>query len=291
MGVVLVLLAAVWPPAQADERLQAILDRVAEEAAILYQMAPNLVSEETFVQRARKNPRRFRPRLGSRAVQPPKPGYATREIVSEYGYSVLKESPGRLHEFRQIVSIDGRRVLGADKARESLFRGLKSEDDRVKRRMLENFRKHGLVSAATDFGQLLLLFGRRRLADYEFRVMREERVGAEAAVVVSFRQIGGEESLVIFEGRTAVRQRLEGELWVRQTDSMPLRISLRSSRAREGATIRDEATVEYTMTPHGALAPVSVAHRQWSGSELVVENIFRYSAFRRFSAEAEIKFN
>jgi hypothetical protein len=55
--------------------------------------------------------------------------------------------------------------------------------------------------------------------------------------------------------------------------------------------IRDEATVEYTLSSHGALTPVSVVHRQWNGSELVVENSFRYSAFRKFAADAEIKFN
>ncbi len=285
------LLAAVWPAAQTDQRLQAILDRVAEEAAIFAQMAPNLISQETFRQRARKPPPRFRPRLGKAAVTPPKPEYATREIVSEYGYSVFKEAPGRLHEFRQIVSVDGRRVLSADKARQTLFRGLKSEDDRIKRRMLEGFRKHGLANAATDFGQLLLLFGRRRLVDYQFGVVREERVGADAAVVLSFRQSSGAESLVIFEGKTAVQTRLEGELWVRQTDYGPLRISLSASRPREGSVIRDEATVEYTLSSHGALTPVSVVHRQWNGSELVVENSFRYSAFRKFAADAEIKFN
>jgi hypothetical protein len=290
-GILLWLAALAWQAPQADPRLQAVLARVAEEAEIFAQAATNLTSEETFQQRARKNPRRFRPRFGGAATEPPKVEYAMREIVSEYGYAVLKESPGQLHELRQVMSVDGRKIMSAQTARQALARGMKSQDDRVKRRMLEEFRRHGLASAAADFGQVILLFSQRRQGEYRFAIRRSEHIGADPALVLTFEQTGGSGALVIFEGRTAIHQTLEGELWVRQPDWLPLRVVLRSVRKRDETVIRDEATVDYVMTQHGVLAPASVVHRQYAGDQLAVENLFRYLAFRKFAAEAEVKFN
>ena len=284
----LAVLCAGW---QADGRLEGILQRLAEEAEIFAQAATNLTGEETLQQKARKSPRRFRPRLGSGAVEPPKPEYQSREIVSEYGFAVLKEAPGVIHEFRQVVSVDGRRIKSREEARQSLARGLSSADDRVKKRMLEQFQRYGLAEAAADFGQLLLLFGQRRQADYYFRVMRQERLGAESAVVVDFQQRGGGGSLLIFQGKTAVHARLDGEIWAREGDWLPLGIKLRSSRQVNRLWIRDEASVDYTMSQHGVSVPAAVVHRQWAGQELLVENLFRYAAFRRFTAEAEVKYD
>lgn len=289
MGAVLFLLSAALA-GQADDRLAAMLGRLAEEAEIFSQAALNLTAEETLQQRARKNPRRFRPRLGTGAAQPPKPEFQTREIVSEYGYTVFKEAPGAIHELRQVVAVDGRRVLGQEQAREALARGLKSHDDRLKKRMLDQFRRLGLSEAAADFGQLILLFSTRRRDDYHFRILRAGRLGAEEAVVVDFQQKGGAGSLLIFHGKTALHQPLAGEIWVRQGDWLPLRITLRSSRQVEETVVRDEASVEYAMSAHGVLTPASVVHRQWAGDELVVENLFRYTPFRKFAAEAQVKY-
>lgn len=33
-----------------------------------------------------------------------------------------------------------------------------------------------------------------------------------------------------------------------------------------------------------------VVHRQFAAEQLVVENVFQYGTFRKFSAEAEVKF-
>jgi hypothetical protein len=283
------LLAGLAP--QTDQRLEAILGRVSEEAEIFAQTAPNLTGEETLQQKARKNPRRFRPRLGSAATQPPPAEYRSREIVSEYGFAVLQEAPGVIHEFRQVVSVDGRRILSQEQARHSLARGLTSADDRVKKRMLEQFQRFGLAEAAADFGQLILLFGQRRQGDYQFHASRRERVGADAAVVVDFEQRSGSGSLLILQGKTTVHQKLAGELWVREGDWLPLRITLQSSRQVDKLALRDEASVEYLMSPHGVLVPASVVHRQWTGQQLLVENLFRYAGFRKFAAEAEVKYD
>jgi hypothetical protein len=71
---------------------------------------------------------------------------------------------------------------------------------------------------------------------------------------------------------------------------LPLRIRLASSRPDGEFTIRTDATVDYAMSPHGALMPVSVAHREWAGDKLVAENLFEYAPFRRFGAQSELKF-
>lgn len=278
------------PPPPRAGSIASILARVSEEAEAFRTMAPNLLAQETFQQRALKPPRRFRPRLGNAALQPPKPEYRTRAIVSEYGYATFRDAPNALHEFRQVVSVDGRRIASQEKARRTLTIGLRSEDDALKKRMLENFEKHGLRGAVTDFGQILLLFGRRRLDDYTFRVEGSGMVGAEAATILHFEQRGGSGALLIFEKRRAMHQPLEGQLWVRRSDSRPLRVVLRSTTKDGERVTRHEATVDYVFSSHGVLVPVSVVHRQFVGPDLVVENVFRYSPFRMFSTDTEMQF-
>jgi hypothetical protein len=109
-------------------------------------------------------------------------------------------------------------------------------------------------------------------------------------VILAFKQRGGEGSLLIFEKRKAIHLPLEGRLWARRSDSRPLRVELSSSRREAETEIRDEATVDYTVNDHGVATPASVVHRQFAGSIMVVENVFRYSTFRVFSVDATIKF-
>ncbi len=270
--------------------LEQVLSRVSEEAEAFRLAAPNLLAREKLVQRAIRPPKRFRPRLGNAALEPPKPQYRTREVISEYGYASFREAPGALHELRQVISVDNRHVTTPEKARRTLTAGLRSEDDRLKKRMLENFEKNGLTGAAADFGQIILLFTRRRLADYTFTRSGDGRIGAERARILSFRQKGGSASFAIFQGRKEVHQTLEGQLWVRATDSLPLRVMLATERTQDNKVIRDEATVDYTRGAQGHLVPVSVTHRETAGDVLVIENLFQYSDFRTFQADTEVKF-
>ena len=105
-----------------------------------------------------------------------------------------------------------------------------------------------------------------------------------------FRQKAGSQSLTIFEGRNAIHKQLAGEIWARVPDYAPLRISIISSRKVGEATLRDEAEVEYVMSPHGVMLPTAVVHRQFRGKDLMAEDVFHYAPFRRFAAESEIKF-
>jgi hypothetical protein len=290
------LLAAAWglqpaPPPPPDPALAAILEHVSEDAGLFRATAPRMLAEETFEQRALKPPRRFRPRLGNAALEPPKPEYRTRTIVSEYGFSTFQDAPNALHELRQVVSVDGRSIASREAARRTLSVGMRSQDDALKKRMLEEFEKHGLRGAVTDFGQILLLFSRRRLEDYTFRLEGSGQVGPDAAIILGFQQRSGAGALLIFEKSKDIHQALEGQLWVRRSDSRPLRVVLRSSTQEGVHVARYEATVDYAVSPRGVLEPVSVLYRQFAGADLMVENLFHYSPFRLFTAESEVKFD
>jgi hypothetical protein len=284
----LILIGNAW--AQQSE-IPKMTARIAEEAEVFAHSAKAVLSEEKLAQRTRKPVSRFHPRVGASATQAPKEEFLTREIVSEYGYSSFKDSPAALHEFRTVISVDGKKVLGVEKARRTLTLGMTSTDDGTKKQMLRDFEKHGLIGAATDFGQLILLFTKRRLADYEFYPDGQDRIGVDAAAVLAFKQKAGQESLTIFAGNTALRSELRGYIWVRTPDYLPLRIQLLSSRKDGPLVINTKATVDYAMSAHGCILPASVVHRDTVSGKLITENIFQYGPFRKFGAESELKFD
>ena len=271
--------------AAADGQLDRVLARVSGEAEAFAGRAPMMVTQETLRQKVRRGPARFRPRVGVAPV-----AYLTREIVSEYGWSRFKDSPNWLHEFRQVITVDGRQVRSHEKARTTLTMGINSEDDRVKKRMLEEYARYSLADVGTDFGQLILLFARRGLANYAFQPIGAGRIGADQTLQYAFEQKAGQEALTIFQRRQMIRQNLRGSLWVRERDGVPLRVVLESVRQEGKVKIRDEAVVDYMMSAHGALVPVSVVQRQLQDGELMVENRFEYGPFRKFAATSDIKF-
>jgi hypothetical protein len=48
--------------------------------------------------------------------------------------------------------------------------------------------------------------------------------------------------------------------------------------------------VDYTPNAHGFVAPAAVTHKGFAGDQLMVEDEFRYTIFRKFGADAAIKF-
>lgn len=283
VSLAIVVLTALANAADTGEQVRNIVNRISEEAEVFSGISRGVLAEETLQQTTLKPKPRFRPRAAPDE-------FLRREIVSEYGYSSFQDSPGALHEFRQVVSVDGRHVLASEKARRSLTLGVTSTDDQVKKRILKDFEKYGLAGAVTDFGQVILLFGKRRVSNYEFELLGEGRLGADTALVLSYKQTGGPEALTIFEGRSAIREKMKGQVWVRKSDYLPLRVTLTAARAEHGVTVTTLATVDYAMTAHGAIMPASVLHRETAAGHLLTENIFRYGPFRKFSADTEIKF-
>lgn len=282
------LLVAAGSAAQSGDPLPAILHRVAEEAVVFSSIARDVLSEETLVQRAMTRKRRFLPRVGAAALNGPQYHQQSREIVSEYGYGLRD---GALHEFRQVVKVDGRQVKESQAARRTLVLGMRSADDAVKQKLLKDFEKHGLHGAAMDFGQLLLLFSARSQANYQFHLAGERFVGAERVLVVEYEQTDGAEVLTVFGNKEASRFRPRGELWVRASDYVPLRVTLAAPRMdQDMAVVRTEAVVEYAPTPHGVVLPVSSVHREVIDDVVHLENSCRYAPFRRFRADTELKF-
>jgi len=277
------LLAAQIPPG---------LERLAEEAEVFAQAATKVVGEETLRQRALKPPPRFRPRIGQSALAEPKPEYREREIHSEFGYASIG---GQWHEARQVESVDGRTVAQRGKARTKLAMGIRSDDDLVKRRLLEDLERHGLEGSATDFTLTLLLFRASNLQKYRWKKLGEERLGVDATVVFEFDQIAGEEAFTIFDKREALRSALKGRIWLRKKDGVPIKIEFAAmtpadEKAEDRTPLIDIARVEYMPSPSGTLLPVAALHRRSRGRLLIAENNFSYGNFKRFSTDSEIKF-
>ncbi len=193
----------------------------------------------------------------------PEPRLQTRSIVSEYSVGILKESESRdLVEFRQVVSVDGKAIRSQASARHALSLGLQSPDDRIRKRMLEDFARNGLVDIATDYGLILLAFGKRGIADMQFGEEPARQIGSETARSITWEQLtpaGGE---LQFHGRQSTRIPLAGRLLVRKSDFLPMRVEVWAESVTSGSlVIRDEAVVDYQMSEHGFLTPSSVVHR------------------------------
>jgi hypothetical protein len=273
------------------QTLPEILARVSEEAEVFRRVAPQVLSEETLTQRALKAPSRFHPRVGAAATKPVSATRQTREIISEYSFGTLKDAPQSLHEFRQVTSVDGRTVSPAKAARHSLALGLASSDDHARKRMLEDFEKYGLTNAVVDFGPLLLLFTKGQAANYHFELAGNDRIGADQVKIVSYTQVSGPDRMLVFQGHRAIHQPVQGRIYARVPDGLPLRITIVETRQDAKNTFREEGVVDYTPNAQGFLAPAAVTHKGFAGDQLLVEDEFRYTTFRKFGADAAIKFD
>jgi hypothetical protein len=285
------LLALPIVPMSAQITPPRILSRVAEEAEVFRQNLPNALAQEILVQRAVLPPPRFRPRMGAAALAPIPERIQVHEIVSEYTVGPLQQSPGsNLVEWRQIVSVDGRTIQSPEAARRTLTLNLKSPDEGLRKRMLEGFARYGLVDVATDYGLILLAFDKRGLARMSAAEAGSGWIGAEEATAIRWRQTSPEGGELAFRGRQVARTPLEGILWVRRSDGLPLRIDAWAEYSDANRTIRDEASVDYILSPHGFLTPASVLHHHLVDGRLMTENYFRYEPFKLFSANTELKF-
>jgi hypothetical protein len=212
-------------------------------------------------------------------------------VISEYSVGHLKNSDSQnLFEFRQVVAVDGKAVRSVESARRELTMGIRSQDDNVRKRMLQDYAKSGLVDVATDYGLILLAFTRRGLETTEVKPAGQNRIGADTALVFSWKQGSSEAGELEFRGRQAVRQALQGTLWVRASDGLPLRIQAWAEYEQAKHKYRDEASVEYAMSSHGFLTPASVLHRHMIDGQAITENLYRYETFRLFSSDSELKF-
>ncbi|MEO8049998.1 MAG: hypothetical protein ABI833_06235 [Acidobacteriota bacterium] len=98
------------------------------------------------------------------------------------------------------------------------------------------------------------------------------------------------QALTVFRGDSAAggateRLSVQGEIWVREVDGLPLRITMTASAGSEDKTLREEAIVDYGMSEFGTLLPVETTQRELRSGEEVAQNKFSYRYFHRFEVK------
>jgi len=278
------------PLLRADELTNKMMARVSEEAEAFQKLAPEVLGEETLHQRSMKPQGRFHPRVGNGPV---KPEWLERTIVSEYGFTAFSSGDSSsLHELRQVTSVDGKKIEDTKKAQQALAKAITATDDTRKKTLLKQFEKYGLVGAVTDYGQALLLFTRRNMERYEFTAKGANSLNGQSVRVFGYRQIDGPEALTVIEEsrNDQVRHlRIEGELWVRSDNFVPVRIIMSATQSAD--PVKEEASIDYAMSADGALLPVKTEHRETRGGKIAAENQFSYANFKKFGASTDIKFD
>jgi len=259
--------------------------RLAEEAETFARLAPKVIGQEVLEQVAAQPPPRYR----MRGTLPEIP-FKTRQIISEYGFSTFQED-GNLHEVRHVLSVDNKKVKERGKLRETLSMGMKGEADRIKKKLVREFEGYGLRESATDFGQIILMFKTRDLQNFEFKLLRGQYLGADPCKIFSYEQkADAAAAMTVFEGKRVVRHLLKGELYLRQKDGVPIRITVDATRIEGENQLRHYAVVDYQMSSHGVLLPASINYAESLNKNVIVENRFKYSDFKLFDASSELKF-
>ena len=272
---------------RADERTQKLAERLAAEAQAFEKLAPEVMGRETLRQRTLIPPARFKVRVGAAAEQALPAVWRNHEIVSQYGFAVFGGSS--IHELRQVTAVDGKRVAAERRAQEDLAKLVTSNDEERKKRALQQLEKYGLRGGATDFGQLLLLFSRANLERYEITYAGPRMVAPVRMQAFRYKQLDGPEAVTVFERGQTQRLSVEGEIWVREADGVPVRVTMVATGAATGKssenTLREEATVDYAVSEFGPVLPFQTTHRELRGGEVVTENTYRYDGFHRLGVK------
>jgi hypothetical protein len=283
------------PLLRADELTKKLMARVSEEAEAFQRLAPEVLGEETLHQRSMKPQGRFHPRVGNAVTTAPKPEWQERTIVSEYGFTAFSGADSSsLHELRQVTTVDGKKIEDTKKAQAALAKAITATDDARKKQLLKQFEKYGLLGAVTDYGQALLLFTRRNMERYEFTARGSNSLNGQTVRVFGYRQIDGPEAVTVIEENRndqVKHLRIEGELWVRSDDFVPVRIIMVATQTEAPDRAKEEASIDYAMSNYGALLPLKTEHRETRWGKVDAENQFLYSNFKKFGASSDIKFD
>ena len=263
-----------------------LLEAIANMAAIFSRSAPGLLARENMHQRGRRGFIRILEQNQDKetnnvTIKLPQE-FHLHDVVSEYALAQIGDLLA-MHEIRSILTIDGRVIAAADEARHALFIGFQSPDDQLKLRLLENFERNRLEGAVTDFGQLILLFTVAKQNDYDFTPGDDRILNTQPMVVLEYKQVSGHTGLTVFRERTREVRTTQGEIWLRRSDLVPLRITMfTEGPLARNLTIRDQAVVDYAPTPFG-LAPSHIHHAQLLNGDLLVENDLQYSDYQRLT--------
>lgn len=206
------------------------------------------------------------------------PDFQTHEVVSDYSLASIGDPPS-FHEVRHTLTIDAVSADDAAPTRHTMTLGITAPDDETKKDLLEQLERGQLQGAAVDFAPMLLLFKASRQSEYTFKSTGRHTIDSESIFVVKYRQLAGDAGLTDFRERSATKQPFEGEIWLRESDLVPARITLETEELLSPKyTLRNEAEIRYRASPFG-LVPATVVHRQYLNQDLLVENQFRYSDY------------
>ena len=264
--------------------------RLASQAQSFAEQLPNLIGTEVLQQKSISYSTRMRIRVGDAALKPIQPKIRERKIRSELGYALRGKENPVWYELRKVIDVDGRTVMAPKKARERLAFGLKSDDERARLKMMEEFTKYGLDALATDYSLSLLLFRFGEIDKIRFEWKAQEFLGADRVSVYAFSRTDGGASVTVFDGKQAMQQPLSGLIWLRASDLRPLKIQLSSLITQNNVQISDEGIIEYTESKFGAVLPLSVNYVRRVNGVLMIETKYEYKDFQKFGADAELKF-
>jgi hypothetical protein len=271
-------------PAATSPTLSECLAGLANAAATFSATAPGLNATETLDQRGRRGTidllKKATPGDLKKSTIRLDETFRAHQVVSSWSLTPAGEDRA-IHETRRITAVDGKVFTAAPEARHALTIGMVSDDDHTKRALLEDFEQDALEGAVIDFSQILLLFEARRQTDYDFSRQRMDMIGDDAVTVISYRQVSGDEGLTTFHDRIEARLTVHGEIWLRASDLLPLRITMSSEEKLSSRyTVKTEAQVDYAPSLYW-LVPAAVTHRQFLNADLVMENDFHYADYHR----------
>jgi hypothetical protein len=276
---VLASLRAAAPPAE-------LTSRVAAQAELFAAKALGTVTEESLLQRSFNAPEHAHFAIGAAAVPLP-PQYLVHEVVSAYSIGSLKgDESGNLVEFREFVSMNGNTVQTPEAAHKAMALDIAAGEDRIRKKMLAEFTKLGLVDVATDYGLILLAFTGRGQGNLELRESGSEWVGVDDTIVWSWRQLSG--GALEFRGRKTTRRPMHGSIWIRKSDAMPLRISASMEHDEPKHHLRDDASIDYVLSSFGCVTPATVVHRHFVDGVPLTENLYTYAPFHLFTTDTKI---
>lgn len=254
------------------------LTRLEQEANRFERNAHRFVGIETLVQTQPEDTRYSR---GPRGIETKLPG-DKHEIVSQYTYVSTDEPGGSLKEVRLVLTIDGMKWKRGKKDLSQLANQIGNREAKNRAKTLESYEEFGLRGFLSDAGQLILLFARGGMEKHEFTYDRVDGApGHGPAWVYKYQQIDGGHSLTIYGGKEPIHQRLHGEVWVRPSDAMPVRVTINSNHEVNHVQIRDITIVDYQMTEWNVLLPLRIDHKQYVDTQLFVVDQFTYTDFKQ----------
>jgi hypothetical protein len=274
-------------PAARSASLDPLLAGTIRAADEYQKSAPRLVTTEILHQTCFNRPPHGFITVGAAALV--SAHFLTHDLVSEYTVGHLKGSPpAELVELRELVSMDGNPIRTSVAARRALSQDVQSGEERVRKQLLEEFTKLGLADVATDYGTILLAFTSKGIASLKITPDGEGFVGTEESVRLSWIQTEG--GALEFRGRKVARRPMQGAIWIRKSDGMPLRISATFEHDEPQHRLRDDATVDFVKSMLGFPTPVTVAHRHYVDGQPLTENLYTYEPFHLFTTDTNIRY-